>query len=716
MSQKVPRPASGKKPGHHVSLPEFGVNLESPPLLSSLQPEGMLFASTIHSSVAKSGPFRLLHDDLPNNYICMTSEDLATLGLSTHFSEELPLFAIDSIGFRGQALGLVIGPDPAMCDELAASMTVDAEALEPELDWECFSSSQIVHRTRLEHGDVDAGFAHSAHVERSTYHNGIVDHHYTEAIGALAVPTREGVTMYCASQWPAQVRTAVARTLKIPESGVGLVPCDLGRPLDGKLWYPSLVACQAAAAAKCTGKPVKILYSRREDFLHTPKHARSAVTVKTGTDASGRLLALDVRILINIGAYNPLAGELVQQAVSAATGIYACPAIRIEGFALRSDILPLGALGSIGSTHAFFSIESHMNHIAKTCNITPAEIKSMNILGKGKSNFGSPELTSDIPFLKLNRKLELLSDHARKYASYELVKKRDPGFRAGLVRGIALTLGYQTSRSLSGDASMNLYSIHACLGRNLDLVITGDAAIGSPQVKTMWRRTASAILSIPEEKIHFNLPDPQGPALPSGPMTLSRGVTTIHRLIEKTCKDIQRRRFRESLPLQAKAQTRTAMSLKAKSPAQPGASFFDGASWCGTAVEVEIDPLTGEPATRAIWMVVDAGRIVAKDEARASLRSAIISALRLCTGEVFDPDTADDALYQRERFPVLAELPSIEVEFIDPDRIGPARGIGELPFLTIPAAFHSALTQALGRQPLQLPLTGRDLLDIMEAT
>jgi CO/xanthine dehydrogenase Mo-binding subunit len=693
-----------------------GFALETPPLLSSLNPEGMLFAATIHSPIAKSGKFRLLHDALPDNYICMTSNDLVASGLSTRFSDELPLFALERIEYRGQALGLIIGPDAAMCDSLAASIAVDGDILEPELDWECFSSSQIVHRTRIEHGDVDAGFAHSVHVERSTYHNGIVDHHYTEAVGALAVPTQDGVTMYCASQWPSQLRNAVAHTLRIPESGVGLVPCDLGRPLDGKLWYPALVACHAAAASRITGKPVKILYSRMEDFLHTPKHARSAVAVRTGTDAAGRLMALEVRILINIGAYNPLARELVQQAVSAATGIYACPAIRIEGFAIRSDILPLGALGSIGSTHAFFSIESHMNHIAKTCGITPAEIKAINILGKGMSNFGTLPLTSDIPFLKINRKLELLSDYKRKYASYELVKKRDPGFRAGLVRGIALTLGYQTSRSLSGDASMNLYSVHACLDRDLVLVISGDAAIGSPQVKTMWRRTASEILSIPEGKIHFSLPDPQGPALPSGPMTLSRGVTTIHRLIEKTCKDIQRRRFRESLPLKAKAQTRTAMNLKTPGAAQPGGSFFDGASWCGTAVEVEIDPLTGEPVTKAIWMVVDAGRIVAKDEARASMRSAIISALGLCTGEIFDPDTADEELYHRDRLSALTELPAIEVEFIDPDRAGPARGIGELPFLTIPAAFHSALTQALGRQPRRLPLTGRELLDIMEAT
>jgi CO/xanthine dehydrogenase Mo-binding subunit len=114
------------------------------------------------------------------------------------------------------------------------------------------------------------------------------------------------------------------------------------------------------------------------------------VSIRSGSDDQGRLLALDIVILINIGAYNPLAPELVYQAASAITGIYSCPAIRIEAYAIRSNTIPLGAMGSVGATHAFFAIEAHMNNLAQRYSKHPAEIKALNILKKGQSTFGAP--------------------------------------------------------------------------------------------------------------------------------------------------------------------------------------------------------------------------------------------------------------------------------------------------------------------------------------
>ena len=336
------------------------------------------------------------------------------------------------------------------------------------------------------------------------------------------------------------------------------------------------------------------------------------------------------------------------------------------------------------------------------------------MMQKGSSNFGEPPLDYDIPFLKIHKKLEKMSDYRRKYASYELVKKRDPSSREGIVRGIALTVGYQTGRSYSDQPLINTYSVETTLDRNLNLVISTQAATGSDSLKAMWKATAAAALSISAEKIHFAPPNTDT-TLPCGPLTLSRGASIINKLIERTCRAIQKKRFRESLPIVAKAQTKAFGEAKASSSKNRGFQLFDAASWCGTAVEIEIDKISGEPKPLSVWMVVDAGKIVSKELALSSLRSSIISALTLCTGLDFDPEKGGREQYLHDRGLRLPEIPAIGIEFIDSDKTTTSHGIGELPFITIPAAFYSALTQALGVEPRQLPLHGSEMLKLLEA-
>jgi len=685
------------------------------PILGSLFFPDMLYASSVRSTVRKATGIHPRHDVLPPGYRFITASDATAENLSLTFSGNIPIFAEHAVSFTGETIGLIVGPDPGICDELAKATTAEYEEDEPELEWESFSSSQIVYKYSVVHGDPDLAFSDSFHIERAVYRNGVFDHYYSEPMGAIATWEYDKMAIYCASQWPAHVRKSVASATGVPETDIVVKPTDLGRSLDGRLWFPSLVACQAAIAARICGKPVKILYTREEDYLYTPKQARSSVTIRSATDENGRLHALDIKLIINIGAYNPLARELVHQAAAVMTGIYSCPSIRLEAYAIRTNTIPLGAMGSIGATHASFSIEAHMNHLAQVLQKTPAEIKTLNMLPKEGSNFGAPPINYEIPFAKIHRNLEKISDYRRKYASYELVKKRDPGCREGVVRGIAITVGFQTGRSFSDQPLMDTYAVETTLDRNLDLIINTQAAIGSDNLKAMWKATAAGALSISENKIRFLSPNTDSTP-PSGPLTLSRGAAIVNRLIERTCRAIQKKRFRESLPISAKAQMHTMpRSSGEKSPVVAGQQF-DSASWCGTAVEIEIDTLTGEPKPIAVWMVIDAGRIVLPELAASSLRSSVISALNLCTGEEFDTEGKNDHQYLFYHTMRLAQVPFIGIEFIESEKSTIARGLGELPFITIPAAFYSALTQALGVEPRQLPLEGSEILRQLEVT
>ncbi|MCE5255942.1 MAG: molybdopterin-dependent oxidoreductase [Spirochaetaceae bacterium] len=686
---------------------------ESLPILSSLAFPDMLFASIIRSRAARAQNNLLNQPNLPAGYRIIAPSGILAQGLSLVTASGLSVFADKEISYQGEPLGLVVGPDPLLCDELAQTTDSSFEALEPDLGWESFSSSQIAYRKTLVQGDPEKAFEKAANVEKAVYHNGVFDHHYSEPMGALAAWEYDKMAIYCASQWPAHVRDSVAAVLKVPAADIVVKVTELGMALDGRLWLPSLVACQAAIAARLCRRPVKILFSRKEDYLYTSKQARSAVTIKSATDANGQFLALDIKIILNIGAYNPMAEELVNQAMSAITGLYVCPSIRLEAYAVRTNILPLGALGSIGSSHAFFAIEAHINHLASLIQKTPAEIKAVNIISKGHSNFGAEPLESEIPFLRISRKLEQLSDYRRKYASYELVKKRDPGCREGIVRGIALTLGYQTDQSFFESPSMNTYIVEVTLDRNLALSIDTHGAVGSEALRAMWKTTAAGVLSMSENDVHI-LPPVCNSAIQCGPMTLSRGATIINSLVERASRALQKKRFRETLPITSRAQIRLPHRLAWDSRSLRGQPF-SGASWCGTAIEIEIDPLTGEPSPLSVWMVIDAGRIIVYDRAIASLRASILNALNLCIGDEFDPEGSSDDryLYQRQIKP--SSYPAINIEFLESEKASRPRGLGELPFVTLPAAFYSALTQAIGVEPRQLPLRGSEILRLLEA-
>jgi CO/xanthine dehydrogenase Mo-binding subunit len=113
-------------------------------------------------------------------------------------------------------------------------------------------------------------------------------------------------------------------------------------------------------------------------------------------------------------------------------------------------------------------------------------------------------------------------------------------------------------------------------------------------------------------------------------------------------------------------------------------------------------------------MVIDAGRIVIRDRALSSLRASLLNALNLCIGDEFNPEASSEDRYLYQRVIPPRMYPTMEIEFLGSDRATRSKGFGELPFVTIPPAFYSALTQAFGLEPRQLPLQGSEILKLLE--
>jgi len=382
-----------------------------------------------------------------------------------------------------------------------------------------------------------------------------------------------------------------------------------------------------------------------------------------------------------------------------------------------TDTVPAGAFGGLGASHSFFAVETHVNRIAASLGEDPVDWKSRNVLRKGSTLLTGEPLRDQVPYAAITEDLSAASDFRRKYACYELVRKRRSGITDGPLRGLGFAFAYQGAGALlSGDYS-NSYTVEATLGKDLGVTLRTSAASSGGYVLEIWRRSAAAALGVEVESV--TVADPVTGEVPnSGPNTLSRNVTIVNRLVRRACEAIQKRRFREPLPLTAKSVFRVPRPVRWEEGSVRG-SPFDTATWGGAVVELELDDWTFEPRPVGVWLCADGGQIVSRERAEAALRSGIIDALGSCLRErIESPQTnagGSRSEYFRYGLPSMQELPPIFVRFLPSRKADPVKGLGELPFDVVPAAFLSALSQAAGAPFSRLPVPPAELIAALES-
>jgi len=677
--------------------------------LEDMELNGMVYVATVRSPIARGKILSIIPPVLPPGYRIILPQDIPGENHIVSFGTEVPILASGSVSYLGEPLALIAGPDSVRAASFAAAVQIDYEAEEPLLNWESFSSGQVLAKRVAVVGDPDLAFSIARQALESTFTTGSIEHYYSEPQGALACFDYDKFAIWCATQWPYHVRDSVALVLGCKASEVAVRPTRLGVHLDGKLWYPSLLACHAALAAYLCRRPAKILLQRREDFLYTPKRASSSISLRAAVDPNGRLSAIDARIAVNVGAYGPLAEETLSQICLAATGVYSCPNVRIEGYAVTTNTPPMGAFGGLGAGQAFFAIESEAARLAQFLGEDPLDWKSRNVLKKGSRLITGEVLKDDTKYDEIASKLALASDYRRKYACYELVRKRRTDRYDGPMRGIGFSFAYQSAGVFFSGGDSNVYTVEASLDKDLHLVIKTSAAASSESVRRIWCETASAAVDIPPESVSIAPPDTDR-SPNSGPLTLSRGITVINRLVERVCTAIQKKRFRDPLPLTARAVYRLPKPVRWEEGHVSGQPL-EGAAWGGAVVEVELDPWTLEIRPVGVWICADGGRIVAPARAEASLRVAAASAVSLCLRERLPAESehiSDESFFE---YGILGanELPPIHVELLQGDKRDESKGIGELPFNTVPAAFLAALSQAAGMAFHTIPVQPADL-------
>ncbi|MFP4375911.1 MAG: xanthine dehydrogenase family protein molybdopterin-binding subunit [Spirochaetales bacterium] len=672
--------------------------------ISDIYVRGMLYATTIRSPFARATIQSIDISELPEGITCVTARDIPGKNEMKIDGESMPLLALHETRFVGEAVALIAGPSQRAVLDALSGISVEYDEQSPALAFSHPLEAQLERRRIGERGDVAASLGRSDNVVEGSYRTGIQEHLYNEPQGAVVEPaSKKRFIVRCATQWPFHVRSNVAEALGIPEQRVVVRPADTGITLDGKLWYPSLVAAHAALLSQAAGAPVKLVYSNIEDYRYTSKRAPFYFRIATGIGEDGRLEAAQVESFYNAGAYPLFTAEMTEQVVASIFPHYRCANLRISTGAVETNLPPLNVMSGFGAASAFFAAETHVSRVAEIAQTDPLVWRRENVVyaKEGKRT------KATLRWERVNSVLEAIgkeSDFSRKHAAYELQKKRRDEFvdLRRPTRGIGVALASQGGGF--GGAREGKYggSIVLRLDSDGKATLKTSAIPGSPSVHQAWRRIIAEELELGLGDVRIE--PPQTDAVPdSGPSTLSRNVVVITRLIEQAANAIQKQRFRKPLPIEVRKASKqnkaTAFDYERLTGSPYGEVAFGAA-----AVEVTVDPITFETSVDNLWLAVDAGRILDEAETRRNLEMSVHQALEWSTHEIvsFRIGAIDPRSYLAYRNINEPILPQIAID-VRPSPEKGTLGIGDLPQSCVPAALAAAVSQATGRYMDQVP-------------
>ncbi|AEF81648.1 xanthine dehydrogenase family protein molybdopterin-binding subunit [Leadbettera azotonutricia] len=680
--------------------------------VEDISAKGMIHALTLRSPVASGKLIRIESPKLPNSYVLITAKDIPGKNQLDDFP--VPVLASDIISYIGEPIALLAGPDIAKLEEYADRCVISIEESQPQFSSRVTQDSQIM--MKRSYGEASEHEAASAVTGYFT--TGIQEHWYSEPTGALAVYAKNKITIHTATQWPYHVKRSVAGLFNMDSSAVQVEPTKIGVHLDGKLWYPSLIGCQAALCAWITQKPVKLMLTREEDFRYSPKRNGSEIQMRSDLDENGKLVSTEIRADLNLGAQGIFTDEIVDQSSLGCLGIYNLGKVKLETYGVRSNIPPQGPMAGFGLSQGFFAIERHVSRIADSLHQDPAEWRKNNFIDKGNNLAIGIPIKDHVPMAELIDTAAAMGDYYRKWASYELLRSRrqekDWDARTEPIRGIGMAAAYQGSGFLYTGGDKGIYTVEVTLQKDSTLEIKTSMVSSGGGYSRIWQSIAAEHLSVEAANVKVintsASPD-------SGPATLSRDITLMSKLVEKCCQAIRKQRFRDPLPITVKRSSKSEKLIPwgltppleaSQKPIDPGA--FAHCGWGAAAVEAEIDAVSLQPVIRGIWLAVDGGKILSQARARLSLKTAVIQALGWSCREQlsYNQGVIEGGLVHGYDITAPIEAPPIHIDFLWNDAV-PPKGIGEIPFSCVPAAYAQAVSQAMNHPFEKIPISARDL-------
>ena len=673
--------------------------------------------------------------DIPNNAI---HDEASGLGVDPVLQ---PVLAADRVRYDGEPVAVVAAETPLAAEEAAALVEVDYEdlpgvfdpeqALEPDAPRVHDRGNRYVTwRSAL--GDVEAAMERADVVVEETYRSQRVDHAYLEPEAGIGWIDSDGVlTLRVATQVIEHARE-IAEILELPHSRVRVIAAYMGGGFGGK--EDMTVEPYLAALVWKTRRAVRMVWTRQESLLARQKRHPFVMHYRTGALDDGTIVAQDIRILGDAGAYPLLSSRVLFAAAVNATGPYRCTDARVESIAAFTNTVPTSAMRGFGAMQVVFAYESQIDRVAQVLGLDPAEVRERNFVARGDRRVTGEEIDTEPGTREcLRRVLDELGEPAR---------PSGPGRRVG--RGFACSMQpYGRSVFFADRAS-------CWIGLENDgtmVVRAGVTDLGAGQAASL-ANIAGEVLGVTVENTSVHIGDSALTPLTGGTFAtrqlyMSGNATLkVARILRDKLAPVAAEllgcepgelEFAENRVTVAahtdRGVTMAELSREAQDrgvhPYHHGTFEAETGSFDPTTgegrtypdlthgahgAEVEVDEETGEVRILKYVACHDVGRAIDLQRVEGQIQGAVAQGIGYALSETIDTvdGVVSSTLFADYLIPTSLDLPDIKAIGLElyPGK-GPlgARGIGEPPIGPPAATLASAIEDATGIRLRELPMS-----------
>jgi CO/xanthine dehydrogenase Mo-binding subunit len=678
-----------------------------------------------------------------------TAKDIPGANEVGFFIQDQPLFCDEKVRFIGDAVAMVIAETPEAAELGMQAVKVDYEELPAVFDPEealrddaikIHEKGNLLDHYFVKKGNVEEGLRQADIVIKGTYQTPVQEQAYLETEAALAYPTQDGITVLGSLQCPFAVEKAAKIVLGKSVQNVRIILAPTGGAFGGKEDAPDEVCARAALATYLTKKPALLAFSRKESTIFHPKRHPIRFEREMGVTKEGKITAVKARVLLDGGAYASLSSRVLFQAVCLVSGAYDIPNVEVDGLAVYTNKVPMGAFRGFGKPQALFAAELQMDEAAEQLHMDPFEFRSKNILHVGSRTATGQLLTGSVGLEECLVKAASESSWKSKRASHS--KDQTGELRRGI--GMACMIHPTSLGPLGVDVGSGIVQVS---DDGIIEVRTGMTEYGQG-IYTGFVKIVARILGLKKTKIEVEMVDTSR-ALDSGPTVASRSTVMGGKAIYMAAKQLQDKMGRiaaESLSctpeeliwdddsisnassgkrlsfselvgecrrrdveLREEAWNRaTGINWDAeKGEGSPWKSY----SWAVHVAEVQVDIETGKVDVLNYVAAHDSGTVLTPTQFKSQIYGGVVQGLGYAlmeellinNGKIMNPSFLDYYI------PTAADIPPIKAILVEaPDmENGPfgAKGIGEPPIEPVAAAIANAVYNALGFPIREFPYT-----------
>ena len=691
---------------------------------------GAWYGATIRSTEPHA---RLLAIELDDAFdwsrvVVVTAADIPGDNVISLIRDDQPILVPVGGEIRHQAepLCLIAAADRSTLREAKRHLRVRTERLPAVFD-PAASTEELSH-CNVARGDIELGFAEADLVIEGTYRVGHQEQLYIENQAMIAVPHPDGgVTVHGSCQCPYYIHRALKRSLNLTDAQAVVVQAETGGGFGGKEEYPSIIALHAALLAGKVGKPVRMIYDRHEDLSATTKRHPAVIRHRTGVTRDGHLVAQEIEVVMDGGAYCTLTPVVLSRGVLHAGGPYRCPNVQIRGRAMATNTPPNGAFRGFGAPQVEFAAEMQVNRIAEALSISPLELRRRWAYRQGDITPTGQVLRESVAAVEV---LEAAAD-ASEFTRHSEQTRRAREARlpsARVASGIGLALAWHGA-GFTGSGEVHIASVASVelTDAGVIQVLTAQTEMGQG-ARTILPQLVAGELGVDPDEVDV-APQDTSIVPDSGPTVASRTTMVIGGLLINAARRLRAQvESATGLPFAESyrdfATEHGGLRVDERFTPYPNVEFDDATytgdaypafGWACAVATVEVDLDTGEVTVRDVVSADDAGRIIHPVLAEGQVEGGTLQAIGYATIEeikLVDGRYLNDRL-ARYLIPTSLDAPRIRAILVEKPFSGAphgAKGLGELPMDVGAPAVVAAIHDATGIWIHDLPASPERIL------